>query len=243
MLAALVLDGRLLPTVDSNANSSAMSDALAWSFDAIAGIAWLEVIKALAPVATAVIAFLALRNWQRQDKAKRQAEFLDELIETTHAYITEMARPTALVEMARIGMKCHSPKWEDDDDRVSVAEGAVPYIQKNGERDAKRLLEALNEVRPATIRLRSLGTKGQVFRFKDYGNCQKAVAMLTWEFDRIEAFASIVGSPTLNWEHPEVQRSLQGILTVAPADVRKHLGDNNVAVLEFAQEIYRQMYG
>jgi hypothetical protein len=220
-----------------------MSDALAWSFNAMAGIAWLEVIKALAPAATAGIAFLALRNWQRQDKAKRQAEFLDDLIEATHAYITAMARPIALVEMARIGMKSHSPKWEDNDENVPVAEGAVAYIQKNGERDAKRLLEALNEVRPAKIRLRSLGTKGQVFRFKDYGNCQKAVAMLAWQFDRIEAFASIVGSPTLNWEHPEVRRSLQGILTVEPGDVHKHLGENNVAVLEFAQAIYRRIYG
>jgi len=30
--------------------------------DAITGIAWLEVIQALAPVATAIIAYVALRN-------------------------------------------------------------------------------------------------------------------------------------------------------------------------------------
>jgi hypothetical protein len=54
-----------------------MRDAAVWSLDAITSINWLEVIKALAPVATAVIAFLALKNWRRQDKAKREAEFLD----------------------------------------------------------------------------------------------------------------------------------------------------------------------
>jgi hypothetical protein len=57
-----------------------MCDALVWSFDAITSINWLEVIKTLAPVATAVIAFLALKNWQRQDKAKREVEFLDALM-------------------------------------------------------------------------------------------------------------------------------------------------------------------
>ncbi len=45
---------------------------------AIATFNWLEAIKTAAPVSTAVIAFVALRNWQRQfDKAKREAEFLD----------------------------------------------------------------------------------------------------------------------------------------------------------------------
>jgi len=46
-----------------------MCKAFVWSFDLIASVNWLEVIKALAPVATAVIAFLALRSWRRQDKA------------------------------------------------------------------------------------------------------------------------------------------------------------------------------
>lgn len=66
-----------------------MCDTLAWSFDTITRINWLEVIKTLAPVATAVIAFTALKNWQRQDKAKREVEFLDALIEAAHAYIAE----------------------------------------------------------------------------------------------------------------------------------------------------------
>jgi hypothetical protein len=39
-----------------------MRDALVWSFGAIIAINWLEVIKTLAPVATAVIALWALKN-------------------------------------------------------------------------------------------------------------------------------------------------------------------------------------
>jgi hypothetical protein len=67
-----------------------MCDALVRSFDVITSINWLEFIKALAPVATAIIALIALRNWQRQDKAKREAEFLDALVEAMHTYIAEM---------------------------------------------------------------------------------------------------------------------------------------------------------
>jgi hypothetical protein len=81
-----------------------MCDALVWSFDAITGLPWLEITKAIAPVATTVIAFLALKNWKRQDRAKRQAEFLDELIEATHSYIAEMSKPVTLARFVNIGI-------------------------------------------------------------------------------------------------------------------------------------------
>src|SRR5258706_13995243 len=67
-----------------------MWDALVWSFHTITNINWLEIIKTLAPVTTTVIALIALKNWQHQDKAKREAEFIDVLIEATHTYIAEM---------------------------------------------------------------------------------------------------------------------------------------------------------
>ena len=80
-----------------------------WSFDAIIGIGWLEIIKALAPLATAFIAIIALRNWKRQDKAKREAEFLDALIDASHSYIVEMLKPITFLQMAKIGMEIHAP--------------------------------------------------------------------------------------------------------------------------------------
>src|SRR5215469_15392277 len=133
-----------------------MGGTLVWSFDAITDINWLEVIKALAPVATAFIAFFALRNWQRQDKAKREAEFLDALIEATHTYIAEMRKPITFLEMAKIGMVSHAPTWENGNQADIAVKGAIAYIQKNGEREAKRLLEVLEAVQPSVIKLRSL---------------------------------------------------------------------------------------
>lgn len=216
-----------------------MDQVLAW----LAHVDWLEVIRSLAALATVIIAFAALKNWQRQDRAKREVEFLDALIEAVHAYIVDMGRPIALVGTTRIGMRSQTSSWDDEDQSAAVAKGAVPFIKKDGEAAAKRLIDALNEVRPTSTKLRSLGTKGQVFGFKGYTRCQNAVAMLAWQFDRIEAFAAIVGSPTLNWKHPEVQRSLQNVLTVEENDLRKHVAENNVAVLDFARDTYARIYG
>ncbi|MGO4302846.1 hypothetical protein [Cupriavidus sp. RAF12] len=220
-----------------------MCDALVWSFDAVTSTNWLEVIKAFAPVATAFIAFLALKNWQRQDKAKREAEFLDALIEAAHTYIAEVPKPITLLEMAKIGMASHAPTWESGEQTDKAVKGAIAYIQKNGERDAKRLLEVLEAVQPSAIELRSLATKGQVFKFDGYAKCQNAVAILTWHFDRIEAFMTVIGSPTWNWEHPEVLTLLKDMMAIDPDDIRKNIKENNVAMLEFARETYERIYG
>lgn len=220
-----------------------MCDALIWSFDAITSINWLEVIKAFAPVATGVIAFFALRNWQRQDKAKREAEFLDALIEAAHTYIAELPKLITLLEMGRLGMESYAPTWENGDEVDKTVKGAITYIQKNGERDAKRLLDVLEAVQPSTIKLRSLVAKGQVFNFNGYAKCRNAVAMLTWHFDRVEAFMAIIGSPTLNWEHPEVLTQLKNVMAIDPNEIRKNVQDNNVALIEFASDTYRRIYG
>ncbi|WP_341644339.1 hypothetical protein [Thauera sp. SDU_THAU2] len=220
-----------------------MCDALVWSFDAITSVSWLEVIKALAPVATAIIAFVALRNWQRQDKAKREAEFLDSLIEATHTYIAEMPKPITLLEMAKVGMESHAPTWESGDDADKTVKGAIAYIQKSGEQDAKRLLDVLEAVQPTTIKLRSLATKGQVFKFDNYAKCQNAVTELTWHFDRIEAFTAVIGSPTWNWERPEMLGTLKGVMGIDPNDIRESLKKNNVAIIEFASGAYKRIYG
>jgi hypothetical protein len=210
---------------------------------AIGRISWLEVIRALAPVATAGIALLALRNWKRQDKAKREAEFLDELIEATHTYIVEMQRPVAMLHLAKIGIVAHRRDWEDESEEEKAVKGAIAYVQKRGEEDGKRLATAMSAVEPSVVKLRSLAAKGQVFRFRDYAKCQNAVAQLTWNFDRLLAFRSIIESPTWNWEHPEVRGLLTKVMAIEPDEIRESIGENNAAVLSFTRETYARIYG
>ncbi|MGE0093096.1 MAG: hypothetical protein AB7M05_13980 [Alphaproteobacteria bacterium] len=220
-----------------------MCDTLAWSFDTITRINWLEVIKTLAPVATAVIAFLALKNWQRQDKAKREVEFLDALIEAAHAYIAETPRPITILETAKIGMASHAPAWEGSGEADIAVKGAIAYIQKHGETQAKRLWEALESIQPSVIKLRSLAAKGQMFKFNGYAKCQNAIAMLTWHFDRMEAFAAVIGSPTWNWQNPVVLKQLKNMIAIEPDEIRESIRKNNVVLLEFSSETYGLIYG
>lgn len=203
---------------------------------------WLDVARTGASLVTACVAYVALQNWRRQDKAKREAEFLDALIEATHAFIVDMAKPVTMIEMARIGMRSHSEDWGTEDEAGAVAHGAVAYIDARGEQDSKRLFDALNDARATLIRLRSLGTKGQVFAFDDYGACYQAIVNLAWQFDRIEAFAGMIGSSTWNWRNPDVRSSLDKVLTITPDELQGRLTSGNVAVLTFAQATYRTLY-
>src|SRR5580700_6951228 len=118
------------------------------------GLPWLELFKALAPVATAIIAFLALKNWKRQEKAKRQADFLDQFTEAVHDFIGAMPTPVTRVEMIKIGMQSHIP-MEPKNSEPAVA-GAIEYIERRGNEDAKQLFEALEVARPAATRVRAL---------------------------------------------------------------------------------------
>jgi hypothetical protein len=216
-----------------------MCDVLVWSLDAIR---WPETISALAAVVTAAIAFYALRTWKHQDKAKREAEFLDSVIEASHTYIAEIHKPITLLEMVKIGMTCHAPTCEKGERADIAVKGAIAYIQKNGEHDSKRLLEVLEAVQPSVIKLRSLAAKGQVFKFDGYAKCHNAVALLTWHFDRIEALMAFIHSPSWNWENHEVQRLLKDLMAIDPVDIRGNIKENNITLLEFVSETYQRIY-
>lgn len=217
-----------------------MCDVRLWLFDGIFNVNWIELISALANAATAIIAFGALKSWRHQEKAKKEAEFLDALIEAVHTFIADMPTPVTLFEMEKIGIESHKPAGENAGNTVK---GAIIYIHKYGKEGSKRLADALQAVQPSLVQLRSLAAKGQIFEFNDYARCQNAVAMLTYQFDRIEACVPVLGNPSLNWDHPEVLKLLNAILAIDAKDIRKSIEENNVAVLKFASDTYKRIYG
>jgi hypothetical protein len=160
------------------------------------------------------------------------------LTDAVHTFIAEMSEAVTLAQFIKISMESHAPTWEGGD---QSKKGVIAYIEKRGEEDSKRLLNALEAVQPSTIQLRSLVAKGQVFRFKGYEKCKNAVAMLTWQFDRLEALMAFIGSRSLNWEHPDVSLLLAK-MPIDANDVRQKLGDSNVAVIEFVTATYGHMY-
>ena len=204
---------------------------------------WLEVIKTIATVATAFIALRALRNWQRQDRAKREVEFLDSLIDAAHQHIIEMQRPIELLRAAKIGMASHVQSWVSGDENDKIAAGAIAYIEKRGGDDGKRLNDALTLIEAPVVKLRSLAVKGQMFNFKEYRKCQDSVTKLTWHFGRIRAFTSMIESPSWNWENPQVSGLLAKVMAIDPDEIIQDLSINNTVIVGFARDTYSRIYG
>ncbi|HJS10005.1 hypothetical protein [Sphingopyxis sp.] len=217
-----------------------MTQALA---EIVAAMPWLEVIKTVATVATAYIAFRALRNWQRQDRAKREVEFLDGLIDAAHQHIIEMQRPVELLRAAKIGMASHVQSWNAGDENDKITAGAIAYIKRRGEDDGKRLGDALTAIEHPVIKLRSLAVKGQMFNFKEYRKCQDAVTKLTWHFGRIRAFTSMIDNPSWNWENPQVSSLLAKVMVIDPDEIIQDLSSNNAIIISFARDTYSCIYG
>ena len=124
-------------------NAVEMREICVLIFGYLASVDYLKIFGSFAPFVTLIIAFIALKNWQRQDKAKRQAEFLDSLIETAHGLIQEVQGLTLLLETSKIGMKSHELTQPNNVETDTTIRGIIAYVKRHGERDGKRLLERL----------------------------------------------------------------------------------------------------
>ena len=215
-----------------------MCAAAAWLFEIIASWRWPEIFTAAGTVALSAFAYRALAAWKGQERAKRETDFLSELVDAVHRYIAEMSKPITLTKFIKIGMDSHSPEGELDG-----IVGAITYIRKRGADDSKRLMSELGAIQPTTIRIRSLIAKGQAFKFDGYSKCYNAVQMLAWHFDRLEALAAIIAYGELNWNNPEVINQLRTGMDIAADDIGKKLGEENVTVLTFFVETYERIYG
>ena len=217
-----------------------MCDMLVWSLGAITRLPWLEIIKALSPVATAFIAYRALQNWKRQDRGKRQADFLDQLTDAIHNFVGLMPGPVSTVHLVKVGMANHIPHESKNADPYVAA--AIDYIERRGATDYKRMAEALDAARPAFVRLQSFAAKGRVFGFDGYIDCQNAIGKLTWQFGRVQALASFIHSPNWYWQNPEIIEHLKKLMEIDHDDIAKHLDDYTVAVHAFLQGAYERIY-
>jgi len=202
----------------------------------------LEVIKSLAAAATAAIAFFALRNWRRQDKAKREAEFLDSFLDTAHDYIAEIYRSIAAVKYMKLAMSAYVDPSEKGTDEERVVKGAILLIPKMGESGSKRISTELEAAKPSMVRLKSLTSKGQVFKFEGYERCLNSVTYLTWQYDRISALASLMGQTSINWNHPDALKTLKAVLQIDPDEAISKVAEHNVILIDFVRETYARLY-
>lgn len=197
-------------------------------------------IQGIVGIWLATVATIALNTWKHQLKANKQADFLDELTEEIHQFIESLVPSISIIKFTQIGIESHKD-MPDLDNSLKHPE-AVRYIEKHGEKDSKQLYEKLEVSSKFVSRIRALSVKGQVLGFKDYSKCMHSCHMLITQYNRIQAFADIIGRTSLNWSHPEVESTLNKILSVTEEDLKLQTEGHHVGFLEFAKSSYEKLY-
>ena len=201
---------------------------------------WLGIVNTAATCCLAVAAFWALNSWKHQDKARKQADFLDELTDTVHEYIQSISRPNEHLRYIRIGFESHQNTVDAPDG--TLEQGAIAYIEKVGGSDSNRLWESLEPCMKLSAKLNALVARGQVYGLLSYDSCREAVSMLVWQQQRLQVVASMLGNANLNWKNPVVRNSLEKMLTVQPDDISDYLNENGAKFLSFVNENYKRIY-
>lgn len=199
-------------------------------------IDWTLIIQGGIGVWMAIIATVALRTWKHQTKAKKQIDFIDDLTDTIHAFILSMSAPIEYIKYAKIGINCHAD-YHGEPDNIKNPE-AVAFIKKEGKSTRLEIKKCLETTRPILSKMRTLEAKGQIFGIEDYTKCQIACRMLGQSYNQIEAFSYVIGNPNLNWENPEVQKTLDSVLSIDPENIRSNLDEQNSQFLLFAKQVY-----
>ena len=217
-----------------------MIETVSNTLDALVGWDWSTIIQALVSIWIATVATLALTTWKSQSKAQRQTDFLDDLTNSIHEFIDLMTGPIAMLKFAKIEIQSHVDPVQDD--KRLKTPGAIAYIERKGEVSSKQLGELLDKIRPALSKINSCVAKGQVLGLRNYNECRNCCALITWQFDRIQAFSQVIGQTTLNWENPEVQEIVDKVLTLESDDVEKSIQEQNIKLLEFVRTNYEAIF-
>ncbi len=202
-------------------------------------IEWLNLLQTIAVIFAAYIAYAALHTWRHQAKAQKQIDFLDQLTDSVHEYIQSLTQPVELVKFIHIGFESYKGLPGNTDHQHS---NIIAYITARGAEDSNKLWEPLNKTSHLVAKIQALVAKGQVYGFINFNKCQDSIKMLLWQHQRLQVVASIIGSTSLNWDHPDVIKSIENMLTVQPDDIENHLQQYNLDFLSFVQENYQSIF-
>ena len=202
---------------------------------------WFNITQVIVGIWVAIVATIALKTWKHQSKAEKQAHFLDELTNAVHEFIQRLSTAKQIVRFIKIGIDSYQGLDFELNKDIENPE-AVAFIGKSGKIESEKLKDALITCSPSMLKIHSLVAKGQVFDFPDYEKCQEACRMITWQYERMEAFACMISNDTMNWKNVKVQEALTKVIALEPEDIDRHIREWKSSFLIFIRDTYKSIY-
>lgn len=199
-----------------------------------------QVFIAGATVTLAIVAVKGLRAWKHPIGTKLKLQFMDDLIDAVHEYITAMSAPVQMVGFLAIEIQSYT-QAEAGQGNIGANDGFIRFIEARGEKTGERFFQYLDKVRPIIAKIQSLGNKGHVLGFEGYEQASNACQMLIWSHSKIDALAGIISNPQWNWENQRVQENLDEYRDINSTEFQENLKQNLEEILEFAQNVYQKL--
>lgn len=217
-----------------------MCEQLDWFFSALANVPWLELMKAAGPFATAGVAWVALRNWQRQDKAKREAEYLDLLVESAQNYLAALAAPIAQMSSLQAGLGFDQDKdqgqFDEDPESKKLVRVQCEVVGGLIAQPMEKLLETQSK-------FISLVAKGAIFRFSRFDRLQAACGRLAFTSSLLEVTFDRVTDVSRGLDGPQLLGALKYVQSFSVDVARDNRTKANEEIMEFAKGAYKKIYG
>lgn len=206
----------------------------------VLGWDWSAIIQSITGIATMGIAFAALSVWKKQQRSQHVTKLLDSLTDSLHEFVHAIYPATQMLQLIRIRMETQVKDPSMDSDIPHP--GIVTFIEREGKKEAERLMGVLKEAEQPVCRIQSLLVKGQVFDIQNYQMCVDACSHITSQFDRLQFVYVMLTGQSLNWKNPAVVEQLEKMIAITRENIEKHIQENHHAYLAFVKGTYEQEY-
>jgi hypothetical protein len=200
---------------------------------------WIEVLKSLPTFVTATVAYCALRNWRRQERAKHVSSFLAELLQAALKIKHSMAKACSLVSFVQksiidaLDEDAPSPEWRR----------SMQHLQRYAKSDAARLKEILKDAEPALLKLEELVFQGNIYNFDRYEVCRASIEGALRLVHVMELFLIMLDQ---DYETVDEEEAIRQIRFLQSPDVKTYETRFNSRlneILDYASRQYRSTYG
>ncbi|SSC08306.1 hypothetical protein BTURTLESOX_2425 [bacterium endosymbiont of Bathymodiolus sp. 5 South] len=201
---------------------------------------WSKIIQSIASISMVWIAYKALTTWKQKSTADNKISFIGELSDEIHNFIVVISPAIEVYRFIKIGIGSHSS--QDHYNNIKNRPISAAYIEKYGKEDGHLLFEKLNSCTSSVSKINSLITKGQIYNFIKYEDCQNSCALLTWQYDRLQAVAGLISQQSWNWENTKVVETLNKVLSTEIGDIEQNIKQQNIKFIEFAKDNYCSVF-
>jgi hypothetical protein len=84
-------------------------------------------------------------------------------------------------------------------------------------------------------------TKGKIYEFSDYYECQNAIKMILFQYNKLSGVSTLIKGQNLYFKNTEIQNTIIQSLSQDYENMENELYKSNIVLLNFATKNYKKI--